>query len=195
MRALDHRVRNLLAVVQATLRLTPKDDPEEYARAVEGRIGALARAHSMLAEARWSGSDLRALIASELAPFLVAQRVTLDGPAVMLPAHIAQPLAMALHELATNAVKHGALLAAEGRIAVGWSLAGTGRAASLALRWTESGARGVAPPTRRGFGSRTLEATIRGQLGGRLEMEWAPAGLLCRLDLPLGAPAAGPPAL
>jgi PAS domain S-box-containing protein len=186
MRELDHRVRNLLAVVQATLRLTPKDDPEVYARAVEGRIAALARAHAMLAEARWSGSDLRALIAAELAPFLAAQRVTLDGPAVMLPARIAQPLAMAMHELATNAVKHGALLAAEGRIAIAWSLAEA--AAWLDLRWSETGTQGVAPPVRRGFGSRMLAATVRGQLGGELAMEWAPDGLSCRLGVPLAEP-------
>ncbi|WP_158287866.1 sensor histidine kinase [Falsiroseomonas bella] len=195
MRELDHRVRNLLAVVQATLRLTPKDDPEAYARAVEGRIAALARAHSMLAEARWSGSDLRALIAAELDPFLAAQRVTLDGPAVMLPARIAQPLAMAVHELATNAVKHGALLAGDGRIGIAWSLVEARPAPSLALHWTETGSQGVAPPTRRGFGSRMLEATVRGQLGGRLAMDWAPAGLRCTLDLPLGDHAAEAPSL
>jgi PAS domain S-box-containing protein len=194
MRELDHRVRNLLAVVQATLRLTPKDDPEEYARAIEGRIAALARAHSMLAGARWSGSDLRALIASELAPFLAAQRVTLDGPPVMLPARIAQPLAMAVHELATNAVKHGALQAAEGRIAVAWTLAEAGPATSLALCWTEMGARGVTPPTRRSFGSRMLAATVEGQLRGELDMDWAAEGLCCRLALPLSGPATEPPA-
>ncbi|WP_137180938.1 sensor histidine kinase [Roseomonas sp. AR75] len=186
MRELDHRARNLLAVVQAALRLTPKDDPVEYARAVEGRINALARAHGMLAEARWSGSDLRALIAAELAPFLAAQRVALDGPPVMLPAHIAQPLAMAIHELATNAVKHGALAAGAGHIAIGWHLSGgAGGPPRLALRWAEAGGPPVTPPSRRGFGSRMLEATVRGQLGGGLALDWAAEGLRCALELPL----------
>jgi PAS domain S-box-containing protein len=186
MRELDHRSRNLLAVVQAALRLTPKDDPVEYARAVEGRIAALARAQAMLAEARWSGSDLRTLIAGELAPFLAAQRVTLEGPPVMLPARIAQPLAMAMHELATNAVKHGALATQEGRIGILWQVSPPARPQALTLCWAEAGGRSVAPPARRGFGSRMLHATVRGQLGGRLGMDWATEGLRCTLELPLG---------
>jgi PAS domain S-box-containing protein len=187
MRELDHRARNLLAVVQATLRLTPKDDPAAYARAVEDRIGALARAHAMLAEARWTGSDLRRMLHGELAPFLDAERVTLDGPAVTLPAQVAQPLAMAVHELATNAVKHGALSSLDGRLTVRWLAERTDGRRTLDLCWTETGGPPVSPPRRRGFGSRMLETTLRGQLRGMLTTEWGRDGLACRMRVPLPA--------
>jgi PAS domain S-box-containing protein len=187
MRELDHRGRNLLAVVQAALRLTPKDNPEQFARAVEGRIAALARAHGILAEARWAGSDLRTLLNGELAAFLGTQRVVLEGPDVVLPTRITQALAMTVHELATNAVKHGALSGLEGSLAITWELTYRGgEAPLLSLCWAETGGPVVARPRRRGFGSRVLEATIGGQLRGTIAMEWGTDGLVCRLDIPLG---------
>jgi PAS domain S-box-containing protein len=186
MRELDHRARNLLAVVQAALRLTPKDDAEQYARAVEGRIAALARTQSILAEARWVGSDLRRILEGELAPFRGTQRVVLDGPPVSLPARSCQALAMAMHEMATNAVKHGALSSRGGTVAVAWQVEAPGGPPALALRWTESGGPAVLPPRRKGFGSRVLEATLREQLGGEIDLDWAPGGLRCTLRLPLG---------
>lgn len=187
MRELDHRARNLLAVVQAALRLTPRDNPDHYARAVEGRIAALARAHGMLAEARWAGSDLRTLLKGELAAFLGTQRVVLEGPKVVLPTPITQALAMTVHELATNAVKHGALSGLHGSLAITWEVArAAGEAPVLSLSWAETGGPPVATPRRRGFGSRVLEATIRGQLRGTIAMEWGVDGLVCRLDIPLG---------
>lgn len=196
MRELDHRARNALAVVLAALRLTPKDDPEYYARAVEGRVTALARAHTLLAEGRWDGAELRALLEGELSPFLTGQRVELDGPRVLLPAAAAQSLAMAVHELATNAVKHGALSVPEGRIVIAWQL-GQEATRLLHLRWQEaSGPVLEGPPRRRGFGSRVLEATVRGQLGGQLSLGWRPEGLLCHILIPLGTrlpPASGAP--
>ncbi|WP_372619981.1 HWE histidine kinase domain-containing protein [Falsiroseomonas sp.] len=185
----DHRARNVLAVVQSALRLTPRGDAEQYARAVEGRIAALARAHAMLADARWQGSELGALLTGELSAFLATQRVELAGPPVMLPARTAQPLAMAAHELATNAVKHGALSSAEGSVTVTWALEqADSDQPVLALRWAEAGGPPVTPPQRRGFGSRVLEGVLR-QAGGRVMLDWAPEGLVCRLQVPLGSPA------
>jgi two-component sensor histidine kinase len=169
----DHRAKNLLAVVQATLRLTPKHDAAAYARAVEGRIAALARAQTLLSAEHWRGADLRALLQAELAPFLPAAggagpRVELGGPAVTVPAHAVQPLAMAAHELATNAVKHGALSVPGGHVAVSWRVLPGG---AVSLRWAEAGGPKLAvAPARRGFGSRVLDQVVRGQLGGRLEM-------------------------
>lgn len=186
MRELDHRARNLLAVVQAALRLTPKDDPVQYARAVEGRIAALARAQAILAEARWAGSDLRRILEGELAPFRCTQRVALAGPPVSLPARSSQALAMALHEMATNAVKHGALSSPGGTVSVAWDVAVAGVPPLLELRWTEAGGPKVLPPRRKGFGSRVLQATIRDQLGGEIAMDWAEAGLRCALRVPVG---------
>jgi PAS domain S-box-containing protein len=186
MREVDHRARNLLAVLQAALRLTPRDDAAQFAQAVEGRVAALARAHATLAEARWMGLDLRTLLAGELSAFLATQRVELAGLPVMLPARTAQPLAMAVHELATNAVKHGALSSAGGSIAISWRVqqAGDGQPV-LALDWAEAGGPPVAPPRRKGFGSRVLDGVVRHQLGGNAMLDWATEGLQCRLLVPL----------
>jgi two-component sensor histidine kinase len=189
-REVDHRAKNVLAVVQAALRLTPKDDPRAYASAIEGRVAALARAHTLLAAEQWSGADLGALLRHELAPFVERDHaeeggphVDLDGPALLLPPTTAQPLAMAVHELTTNAAKYGALSEPAGRLAVRWKLADGSR---LRLRWAESGGPPIlGPPRRNGFGSRVLTGTVRGQLGGVVSLDWRPSGLICDLDVPL----------
>ena len=191
-REVDHRARNALAVVLAALRLTKADDLHAYVRAVEGRVAALARAQTLLSEDRWTGADLQTLVLGELTPFLAGDpgRAALSGPSVLLPAEAAQPLAMAVHELATNAVKYGALSVAEGRIAIAWEVLRkpVGQAA-LWLRWAECGGPPVLKtPERRGFGRRVLDGTVRGQLGGRLLLSWAPDGLACEIEVPLEAP-------
>jgi two-component sensor histidine kinase len=166
----DHRAKNALAVVQSLVRLTPIRDPTALTRAIEGRISALARAQTLLSEEHWHGADLRTLIAGELAPFLGEQRVELDGPSVALPPGAAQPVAMAVHELTTNAVKHGALSALAGRLSVSWLVEQAADGMPLLqLRWVESGGPQItATPDRRGFGSRVLDGTIRSQLAGEL---------------------------
>ncbi len=188
-REVDHRAKNALAVVQAALRLTPKDDAPAFARAIEGRVNALARAQTLLAEGGWTGTQLRLLVEGELAGFIGPveaewpARVTLEGPVLQISAEASQPLAMALHELATNATKHGALSAPGGHVAVTW--AAEARDGVLLLDWVETGGPPVAgPPGRLGFGSRVLEATLR-QLGGTIQAEWHPEGLACRLRAPL----------
>ena len=110
-REVDHRARNALAVVQSIVRLTRANNVEDYVAAVEGRIKALARAHALLSDSRWHSADLGALVAEELAPYRAGEvdKVQVTGPNVSLPPHMAQGLALALHELATNAAKHGAL--------------------------------------------------------------------------------------
>jgi two-component sensor histidine kinase len=111
--------------------------------------------------------------------------VVLDGPRVAVPAHAAQPLAMAVHELATNAVKYGALSVPSGRVTACWRLKG-GRASTLHLRWAETGGPPItAPPSRGGFGSRVLEGTVRRQLGGTVSLVWEQAGLVCDIGIPL----------
>lgn len=190
-REVDHRAKNALAVVQAALRLTRAADMPSYVRAVEGRVAALARAQTLLAEDRWAGADLRALLAGELAPFLGnggarEPRAVLAGPAVELPPGAAQPLAMAVHELATNATKHGALSSPGGRVLVSWGLV-PGETRALRLRWVEAGGPAVAgTPSRRGFGSRVLEGTLRNQLRGAVSLTWEPSGLVCDIEVPLG---------
>jgi PAS domain S-box-containing protein len=185
-REVDHRAKNALAVVLAAMRLTPKDDVRAYVAAVEGRVGALARAQTLLAEERWRGANLQALLRGEVAPFLAGQRVDLDGPPVMLPARTAQPLAIAVHELATNAIKHGALTVLEGRVSVSWRLEGSAASGVLRLRWAEKGGPLIAgAPARRGFGSRVLEGMVRAQLGGTLSLSWQVQGLVCEMEVPV----------
>ena len=186
-REVDHRAKNALAVVQSMVHLTPASDPASFKRAVEGRVSALARAQTLLADDRWRGADLRALLEGELVPFRSEGHcVILEGPPVMLPSGAAQPLAMAAHELATNALKHGGLSAPTGSVSVSWRVQG-GMPGTLRLRWAEVGGPPVAgPPTRRGFGSRVLDGTIRGQLGGRVSLTWESTGLVCEMDVPLG---------
>ncbi|EFH11490.1 sensor histidine kinase, partial [Teichococcus cervicalis] len=139
-REVDHRAKNVLALVQAALRLTPKEDAAAYTAAVEGRVMALARAHTLLAEAYWAGAELRALLEGELAAFLqpdagaAAPRALLDGPPVTLPPALAQGVSMVLHELATNATKHGALSRQGGTVRVAWSVCEA--AGRLLLRWS-----------------------------------------------------------
>lgn len=201
MRELDHRARNILAVVQATLRLTAKADPQALITAVEGRVQALARAHTLLAEGRWEGADFQTILRGELDPFLAGQRAELSGPPVVLNAAQAQALAMAVHELATNAAKHGALSAATGRVNVSWEVREQVQHPILRLLWKERGGPPIAgTPVRRGFGSRLLDGTIRGQLGGSLCLHWDTGGLTCEIEVPLqergaaewtGSPASG----
>jgi PAS domain S-box-containing protein len=186
-REVDHRAKNVLAVVQAALRLTRAPDVPSFTRALEGRVAALARAQTLLSNDRWAGADLEALLRGELAPFLGPEvagqpRARLQGPAVMLPAAMTQPLAMLVHELATNAVKHGALSVEAGQLLVQWRV----DHGVLLLVWTErDGPEITAPPRRSGFGSRVLDATVRGQLGGRIRLDWQREGLVCHFDLPM----------
>jgi two-component sensor histidine kinase/PAS domain-containing protein len=187
-REVDHRAKNMLAVVQAALRLTKADTVEGFIEAIEGRIAALARAQTLLAADRWSGADLHRLIRGELHAFLddaEGTRIRLSGEKVILPAGAAQPFSMAIHELATNAVKYGALSRQEGRLAIDWHRDPADR---LRLSWREMGGPALeGPPAAQGFGSRVLHGTLRDQLGGRVVMEWPSAGLVCNMEIPLGA--------
>ncbi|WP_135468067.1 PAS domain-containing sensor histidine kinase [Crenalkalicoccus roseus] len=189
-RELDHRARNALAVVQAALRLTPREDPEAFARTVEGRVAALARAHTLLARGNWRGVELRALVEGALTPFLSPQggpRAVLEGPALLLSPGAAQALSMAFHELATNAAKHGALSSHSGQVAICWEvLPGQEGEEVLSLAWAETGGPPVAaPPRRRGFGSSVLQATVGRQLGGSIALRWRPEGLLWQAMVPM----------
>jgi PAS domain S-box-containing protein len=194
----DHRAKNALQVALSLVRLTRADDPRRFAAAVEGRIAALAHAHTLLAEEGWSRVELRAVAEAELAPYLVAGRVYLQGPPVWLTPSAVQPLSMVLHELATNAAKYGSLSTPGGRVEVAWAAAAA--TGGLELRWLESGGPPlVEPPRRRGFGLKLIEAAARDQLGGAARQHWEPGGLRCEITigvdqlLPLSGAAAGEP--
>lgn len=182
LREVDHRAKNVLAVVQSIIRLTQASDPADFARTVEGRIGALARAHTLLARENWTGGDLRAVLEGELASHAAVDVMALAGPDVWLAPEAVQAISMVSHELTTNAVRHGALAGGGGRVTVDWAPLPSGE---LRLAWVErmAGGEPVVAPPRRGFGLRMAEATARSQLGGGIRFEWRPEGLRCTMTI------------
>jgi PAS domain S-box-containing protein len=182
-REAEHRTKNILSTVLATVRLSKSDTSDDLKELIEGRIDALAKVHTLFVESRWAGAELHRLATQELLAYSGEKeaRVRIEGPAVMLEPSTAQTVAISLHELATNAAKYGSLSAASGRVEILWSLPADGR---LSLRWIESGGPAATPPTHRGFGTRIMENMI-GQLKGEVRFDWRGQGLTCEIDLPL----------
>ena len=182
-REVDHRARNLLAVVQSIVRLTTASSIDGYVAAVEGRIGALARAHALLSDARWQGADFGKLVEEEITPYRTTERdkIVVAGAKVVLEPAIAQALALALHELATNAAKYGSLSAPAGWVRLTWEI----RSGNLVLDWLEIGGPPVEPPTSTGYGSEVISASIERQLDGAVTFDWGRDGLHCTLSVPL----------
>jgi PAS domain S-box-containing protein len=180
-REAEHRSKNVLASVQATVRLSQSDTLEGLKQTIEGRIQALANVHSLFVETRWIGAELSKIAAQELVPYsgTSERRVRIEGPQVLLKPDVAQSIAVILHELATNAAKYGALALANGRIDLKWSHEADGR---LNLRWTETGGLAVQTPTRQGFGGRIIKQMI-GHLKGKARFDWRPEGLVCEITL------------
>jgi PAS domain S-box-containing protein len=179
-REVDHRARNALAVIQSIIRLTRAKSVEDYVQAIEGRIKALARAHTLLSDSRWNGADLSTLVNEELAPYRAGDRIRCGGPDISLQPATAQGLALALHELATNAAKHGALSAPGGKVSLDWQLHGD----ALTLNWVENGGPPVAEPASRSFGLKVIAASVQQQLGGNASFDWNPKGLRCAVSIP-----------
>jgi PAS domain S-box-containing protein len=179
----DHRSKNLLTLVQAAVHFSEAETPDAIKAAIEGRIQALANVHTLLAQSRWAGVNLRSIVRDELYPYcpLGNSRAETDGPDLLLKPQLAQLVAMVLHELATNAVKYGALSVSAGRLRVEWWHAANG---NIAIRWTETGGPPVKSPARRGFGSRMLDRAIRTQLNGDLRFNWRTEGLICEIEVP-----------
>ncbi|MEY9182898.1 PAS domain S-box-containing protein [Bradyrhizobium sp. USDA 326] len=180
-REVDHRAKNALALAQSIVRLTRADEVKDYVNAVEGRINALARVHTILSLSSWQGAELSRLIDEELAPYSLGDQIRLEGPEVQLLPATAQTLALALHELFTNSAKYGALSTRSGRLAIDWQVEDE----LLTLSWEESGGPLVMTPKSRGFGTRSLLASVESQLGGQAQFDWRAEGLLCRLEVPL----------
>jgi two-component sensor histidine kinase/PAS domain-containing protein len=179
-REVDHRARNALAVIQSIIRLTRAKSIDDYVTAIEGRIKALARAHTLLSDSHWNDADLATLVADELAPYRTGDRIQHEGPGVSLPPATAQGLALALHELATNASKHGALSSPSGTVKLEWAL----EPDALIVTWLESGGPRIALPSARNFGLKVIVASIEQQLGGRATFDWDPRGLRCLFSIP-----------
>jgi PAS domain S-box-containing protein len=182
-REAEHRTKNIMATVLATVRLSQSDTSDGLKQLIEGRIDALAKVHTLFVESRWAGAELHRLATQELLAYNEEKeaRVRIEGPAAMLEPTTAQTVAIFLHELATNAAKYGSLSAADGRVEITWSRTADGR---LSLRWIESGGPTVTPPPHRGFGTRIMENMI-GQLKGEVRFDWRDQGLTCDIVLPL----------
>jgi PAS domain S-box-containing protein len=188
-REVDHRAKNALALAQSIVRLTRGDNVKAYVQSVEGRINALARVHTVLSLSSWQGAEIKRLVDEELAPYSVGNQVALSGPEVQLRPATAQTLALALHELVTNSAKYGALSTRSGRLIVKWE----SETGWLRLTWEERGGPQVEEPTSRGFGTRSVIASIESQLGGKAEFDWRAEGLLCSLSVPLSVRSITPP--
>jgi PAS domain S-box-containing protein len=181
-RELDHRAKNVLAVTQAMLRLTRADTVPDYVNALEGRIRALARVHSRVAENSWNGADLHALVAADVDIFSEAGgRMRAEGDSLWVSPGAAQVIAIILHELSTNAAKYGALSTNTGSVAIRWHRDAAG---DVRLSWIEENGPSVTAPSRRGFGTQIIERGVPDQLGGSAEMTWPPTGFRCAFVIP-----------
>jgi two-component sensor histidine kinase/CheY-like chemotaxis protein len=181
-REVDHRAKNSLAVVQSIVRLTRADGIKDYMAAVEGRIQALSRVHSLLAHSRWEGADVHTLVAEELAPYQIggADHIVISGPHVAVSAPVAQTLALALHELATNAAKYGALSAKHGRVDLSWDIS----AGITNLRWKETGGPAATRPERLGLGLQMIKSGLQSHICGQANFDWSKKGLVCTMAVP-----------
>jgi PAS domain S-box-containing protein len=184
-REVDHRAKNLLAVVNSIVQLSHAETVDAYRQAVSSRIHSLARTHSLLAGSRWEGAGLFRIVSDELAPFLHSGRIHIDGPDVQLAPAAMQDVALVIHELATNAAKYGALSSDEGRLSVKWGAQPAESGTTIRLDWAEAGGPVVTPPLRQGFGSALVEATLSGQLKGQADLDWHPDGLRATLVMRL----------
>jgi PAS domain S-box-containing protein len=186
---LNHRVKNTLATVQSITSQTLRNaaTAQSAKDALEGRLLALSRTHDVLTRENWESAELREIVAQAVEPYRGhgKDRFHLEGTRVRLPPRMALALAMALQELATNAVKYGALSNATGTIRITWKVDDLQSPARLHLRWEESGGPPVVAPTRRGFGTRLIERSLAQDLGGEVRIEFVPTGVTCTVDAPI----------
>ena len=183
---LNHRVKNTLAIVQGLAQQSFKGHqvPPHVQRAFDGRLAALSAAHNILTERNWEDASLGQIVENTIAPHRVRpERIVGEGPDITIPPKTAVSLALALHELATNASKYGALSAATGRVEIRWRAEG-GR---LRLVWRESGGPLVEMPATRGFGTRMIERGLAADLGGAVKIDFRPEGVVCTVDANLAA--------
>ena len=173
----DHRAMNALALVQSVLTLTRADDVARYSNAVRRRVDAIARVHRLLAQSSWSGTALNDLIAEEA----VQDGLEVEGPPAKISPRLAQPLAIVLHELISNAREHGALARGGGRVSIAWSISPS----ELLIDWAEFGIPSALPEPLPGLGLNLVRAIIERQLGGIAKMEWEEQSFRMKLAVPV----------
>jgi two-component sensor histidine kinase/integral membrane sensor domain MASE1 len=185
---LDHRVKNVLARVGAVAMHTYRGSRtmDEFVPALDGRIQSMGTAHSLLSRGRWAGVGLAELMRRQLAPYTIDANTTISGPDVMLTSGETQALAMVIHELVTNAAKHGALSSPDGRVSVSWDRTGIANAAArLTIRWREQGGPPTAAPVECHYGSSLIRDLIPHELGGTVDLTFPPDGACCKIEIPL----------
>lgn len=173
MAELEHRVKNMLAVVTAVIERAREDtqSKEQFVASLRGRIHSMASAQALLSESRWRGVNLTSLIRAELAPYATATNTNLDGPTIHLRPEATHAVAMVMHELATNAAKYGALSQPDGQVSVRWRLAAKPPAGSvLEIQWEETGGPAVTGPERQGYGSGVVRDLLSYELGGKVDL-------------------------
>jgi len=191
---LDHRVKNVLATVQAVAAQTMQasSSMEHFVAALDGRIRSMGSTHELLSHRRWLGIPLAELVERELAPYATGSNTEFSGPEVILSAEAGQAMATVLHELVTNAAKHGALSVPPGRVSVDWRSPHNGSASGrLVLAWRETGGPLVVPRNKSGYGLDVVRSVIPYELGGTVDHVLAPEGARCRIEIPLAHLRAG----
>jgi two-component sensor histidine kinase len=180
---LEHRTKNILAKVTAIIRLTRADTISDYVQAIQSRVDALARTHTLLSNKRWQGAEVKGLIDDEIGACATGreERIHVSGPRFLLSATGAESFGMVMHELTTNAVKYGALSRPEGRLTVEWSQP---EKEELVVDWVESGIPLDPAPTHTGFGTRLINLIVERQLAGKVDFDWQNDGLHCRIAVP-----------
>jgi two-component sensor histidine kinase len=185
---LNHRVKNTLATVQSIAAQTFREasDPAEARRKFDARLAALGRAHNVLSNEKWENAELREIVKGVLEPYAAGNRPRLHvaGPEIRVAPHTALMISMALHELATNAAKYGALSSGTGEVFIDWAPAPDNETDALRLTWREKGGPPVQPMERKGFGTRLIQDGFASQLGGSAMLDFDPAGLTCTLECP-----------
>jgi PAS domain S-box-containing protein len=184
---LDHRVKNVLARVAVVARHTRQSNStmDEFIKALDGRIQAMATAHALLSQSRWCGVGLTDLVRRQLAPYTTGGNTTISGPDVMLTSSQTQAVAMVINELGTNAAKYGALSRPDGSVSVNWDRTGADVAAMLTITWRELGGPPIAAPIRSGYGSRLIRDLIPFELGGTVVLKFPADGAHCKIAIPL----------
>jgi two-component sensor histidine kinase len=188
---LDHRVKNLLSRVAVISTYTRQGSSsiDQFVQVLDRRIQSMANAHSLLSQSRWNGVDLADLVHNQLAPYATISNTRIDGPDVRLAPTATQALAMALHELVTNAVKYGSLSSPSGHVSVNWDRQnGADAAMRVMIEWRESGGPPVVRPPKLGYGTSLICELIPHELGGAVDLTFPAGGVYCKIDIPVEQP-------